>query len=189
MCLKHNIIDELISKICITATIFSPKFRQFCELTGIFLIDQISLYMYVSSKNYPYPWREGFLFWVPFPTSLKKSGFIHCNLHECTLSPTTYMYPSHSLGISSDLPRVEYCIRIFCGTTQQIKWWKKPTSDLKLIELPWDDRPLCLCWGGHHPLKLDEEAQSPSWFQHLLVEVSFPFPAKKEKTVSSQPMS
>ena len=43
MCLKQNIIDELISKICIPATIFSPKFRQFCEPTGIFLIDQISL--------------------------------------------------------------------------------------------------------------------------------------------------
>ena len=57
--------------------------------------------------------------------------------------------------------------------------WKNQPVILKLIEVPWDDRPLCLCWGGHHPPRLDEEAQNPSWFQHLLVEVSFPFPKKR----------
>ena len=99
-------------------------------------------------------------------------------------SPTTLKYIQVSRAYPqtcSDLPRAKYWVHILSGYVRQIS--KKQPGNKNHSDWttePWDDRQLCLCWGDHHPPKLNEEEQNPSWFQHLLVEVSFLFPRKKK---------
>ena len=72
--------------------------------------------------------------------------------------------PDWPLGVKADN---------FSGAIQTLRKAKE-----KNATVPWDDRRQCQYWEGRHPLKLNEEVQSPSWFQHLLAEVSFLSPRK-----------